>query len=146
MPIKYIGSKRTLLPAIVAAVRGLAASGTVLDLFSGTSRVGHAFKRAGFRVAANDHNAYAHCLADCYVAADLEDVELGPGADVDHREGPGADGLLVGDRGVEHLFVELHEPGGVVGDDRNVVDAVEEHVLIIAWHRPDRRRCEPAQA
>ncbi len=43
---------------------------TALDLFSGTSRVGHALKRAGVRVHANDHNAYAHTLACCYVAAD----------------------------------------------------------------------------
>src|SRR5882672_10411486 len=43
---------------------------TALDLFSGTSRVGHALKRAGVRVHANDHNAYAHTLARCYVAAD----------------------------------------------------------------------------
>jgi len=42
----------------------------VLDLFSGTSRVGHALKARGYRVHANDHNAYAHVLARCYVAAD----------------------------------------------------------------------------
>src|SRR6185503_684354 len=41
-----------------------------LDLFSGTSRVGHALKREGVRVHANDHNAYAHAFAGCYVAAD----------------------------------------------------------------------------
>src|SRR5262245_39832774 len=49
--IKYLGSKRTLVPAIVEAVAGLRGEpGTVLDLFSGTSRVGHALKRAGWRV------------------------------------------------------------------------------------------------
>ena len=42
----------------------------VLDLFSGTSRVGHALKREGHRVIANDHNAYAATLARCHVAAD----------------------------------------------------------------------------
>jgi adenine-specific DNA-methyltransferase len=42
----------------------------VLDLFSGTSRVGHALKARAFRVHANDHNAYAHALAACYVSAD----------------------------------------------------------------------------
>src|SRR5580765_2635822 len=46
------------------------APSTALDLFSGTSRVGHALKREGVRVHANDHNAYAHTLARCYVAAD----------------------------------------------------------------------------
>ena len=73
--IKYIGSKRVLLPVIVDAVRRVAPEGaTVLDLFSGTARVGHALKRAGFRVIANDHNAYAATLARCYVQADAEDV------------------------------------------------------------------------
>jgi adenine-specific DNA-methyltransferase len=43
---------------------------TALDLFSGTSRVGHALKREGVLVHANDHNAYAYALAGCYVAAD----------------------------------------------------------------------------
>jgi len=69
--IKYIGSKRLLVPRIVAAVLGRdARPRTALDLFSGTSRVGHALKREGLRVHANDHNAYAHALGLCYVAAD----------------------------------------------------------------------------
>lgn len=71
--VKYIGSKRTLIPAIVGAVASIPDSATVLDLFSGTSRVGHALKRRGHRVIANDHNTYAHHLATCYVQADAED-------------------------------------------------------------------------
>jgi len=97
--IKYLGSKRTLLPDIVrlaGALPGVEAPGvkapgvkapgvkvpgvkvpgvrSVLDLFSGTSRVGHALKRAGYRVIANDHLTYAHKLATCYVQADRVDV------------------------------------------------------------------------
>ena len=72
--IKYIGSKRTLLPVILDAVGAVAGGRTVLDLFSGTARVGHALKGAGYRVIANDHNAYATTLARCYVQADAEDV------------------------------------------------------------------------
>ncbi|MBN1773258.1 MAG: DNA adenine methylase [Deltaproteobacteria bacterium] len=68
--IKYLGSKRLLVPRIVAVLRALPRVRTVLDLFSGTSRVGHALKRAGLRVTANDHLAFAHALARCYVAAD----------------------------------------------------------------------------
>lgn len=69
--IKYIGSKRTLVPLICDTIADLApAPATVLDLFSGTSRVGHALKARGYRVIANDHNAYAHTLATCYVQAD----------------------------------------------------------------------------
>ncbi len=78
--IKYLGSKRTLLPGILDAVRACAplraggSGAAVLDLFSGTSRVGHALKRAGYRVISNDHNAYAATLARCYVQSDSQDV------------------------------------------------------------------------
>jgi adenine-specific DNA-methyltransferase len=72
--IKYIGSKRAMLPAIRQIVGSLPDVATVVDLFSGTSRVGHAMKRMGRRVLANDHNAYAATLARCYVQADAEDV------------------------------------------------------------------------
>lgn len=72
--IKYIGSKRTLVPVILEAIQSAGEARTVIDLFSGTSRVGHALKAAGYRVLANDHNAYAATLARCYVQADAEDV------------------------------------------------------------------------
>jgi adenine-specific DNA-methyltransferase len=69
--VKYLGSKRTLVPLITETIGDLVpAPAMVLDLFSGTSRVGHALKAAGYRVIANDHNAYAHALATCYVQAD----------------------------------------------------------------------------
>lgn len=72
--IKYLGSKRVLLPEILQLVRGLPDVRRVVDLFSGTARVGHALKEAGFHVLSNDHNAYAHALASCYVAADADEV------------------------------------------------------------------------
>lgn len=71
--IKYLGSKRTLLPTIIETFQRLTPAGTVIDLFSGTSRVGHAAKAAGYRVISNDLNAYAVTLANCYVVADRED-------------------------------------------------------------------------
>jgi adenine-specific DNA-methyltransferase len=70
--IKYLGSKRLLVPAIVDLVRRLKGVRRVADLFSGTARVGHALKRAGLFVRANDQLAYAHRLAACYVQADAE--------------------------------------------------------------------------
>ena len=72
--IKYLGSKRTLLPWITGLVRTVPDARSVLDLFSGTARVGHALKQQGFRVLANDHNAYAVANARCYVEADRERV------------------------------------------------------------------------
>ncbi|MFM8734997.1 MAG: DNA adenine methylase [Pirellulales bacterium] len=73
--IKYLGSKRLLIDLIGEVVGRVATGPTVLDLFSGTSRVGHALKQRGYRVIANDHNTYAHVLARCYVEADREAVE-----------------------------------------------------------------------
>lgn len=67
--IKYLGSKRTLIPLILEAM-GPADGRRVLDVFSGTARVAHALKSAGFAVVANDHNAYAHRFAQTYVEAD----------------------------------------------------------------------------
>lgn len=76
--IKYLGSKRTLIGVITDAlgrcVHGHTRERSVIDLFSGTSRVGYALKREGWRVLANDHNAYAHTLATCYVQADHHDL------------------------------------------------------------------------
>ncbi|MCH2100315.1 MAG: DNA adenine methylase [Planctomycetes bacterium] len=71
--IKYLGSKRTLLPWILETIEECAQGEKlhVLDLFSGTSRVGHALKAAGHRVTANDWNTYAATLARCYVQSDV---------------------------------------------------------------------------
>jgi adenine-specific DNA-methyltransferase len=83
--VKYIGSKRVLVPRIVETIletwhaqsRAATRPPRVLDLFSGTSRVGHALKRAGCAVVANDHNAYALALARCYVQTDRTDRLVG---------------------------------------------------------------------
>lgn len=72
--IKYLGSKRTLIPKILDTVQALDGIVSVADLFSGTARVGHAFKGAGYRVHSNDILAYAHTLATCYVQANRNDI------------------------------------------------------------------------
>ena len=59
---------------ILGAVQRATKARSVIDLFSGTSRVGHALKAAGYQVFSNDHNTYAATLARCYVQADAEDV------------------------------------------------------------------------
>jgi adenine-specific DNA-methyltransferase len=70
--IKYLGSKRTLIPRLLEVFDALEPRPIcIADLFSGTSRVGHACKKEGYRVLSNDHNAYAETLARCYVQADL---------------------------------------------------------------------------
>lgn len=73
MLIKYLGSKRLLIPQILSVVSELPEVESVIDLFSGTSRVGRACKAQGYRVISNDLNTYAKVLADCYVVADREE-------------------------------------------------------------------------
>ena len=68
--IKYIGSKRVLVPHIVRGVAAFPSSERVLDLFSGTSRVARGLKESGRYVIANDHLSYAATLARCYVQSD----------------------------------------------------------------------------
>ena len=70
--IKYIGSKRTLLPHITAAFSDLSQGASVLDLFTGTTRVAQGLKSMGLNVHANDHNSYAWVNARCYVAGDRD--------------------------------------------------------------------------
>ncbi len=71
--IKYLGSKRLLLDRITSLARAVPGATSAIDLFSGTARVGHALKRDGLRVWANDYSAYGHALATCYVQADAEE-------------------------------------------------------------------------
>ncbi len=73
--IKYLGSKRLLLPHLLAGVGAFEGVQKVLDPFSGTARVGRALRAAGYEVVASDLNRYASVLARCYVAADPARVE-----------------------------------------------------------------------
>ncbi|MGK7870713.1 DNA adenine methylase [Falsiroseomonas sp. E2-1-a20] len=69
--MKYLGSKRGLLPQILRAVGAAAGEGAVVaDLFSGSARVAHALKAAGWRVIANDELCFAETLARGLVQAD----------------------------------------------------------------------------
>ena len=55
--IKYLGSKRRLVPVLGAPVRRGAGARTALDLFTGTTRVAQAFKRRGARRHRGRHRA-----------------------------------------------------------------------------------------
>lgn len=70
--IKYLGSKRKLIPTILDLVKSERPE-SVMDLFSGTSRVGHALQNEGYNVIANDITTYGYYLATTYVQADPDD-------------------------------------------------------------------------
>lgn len=73
--IKYIGSKRTLVPAIVEIVSAIPGVRTVCDLFTGTTRVAQGLKRSGYFVTANDAASYSEVLARTYIEADADQVD-----------------------------------------------------------------------
>jgi adenine-specific DNA-methyltransferase len=71
--IKYLGSKRTLVPVLGDLAVGAGAR-TALDLFTGTTRVAQELKRRGIHVTAADVASYSTVLSDCYVATDADAV------------------------------------------------------------------------
>lgn len=73
--IKYIGSKRRLLPAILALVGELPRLRRAADLFTGTTRVARGLKRLGLHVHANDTMAYSEVLARAAIATDARQVD-----------------------------------------------------------------------
>jgi adenine-specific DNA-methyltransferase len=73
--IKYLGSKRRLVPVLSEICRAAGAR-TALDLFTGTTRVAQAFKAHGVHVTAVDSARYAHVFAQTYVEADTASTDL----------------------------------------------------------------------
>ena len=73
--IKYLGSKRKLVPQILAHIQALPVE-RVCDLFTGTTRVAQACKRAGMYVMANDLASYSYVFAGAYIATDAAAVDL----------------------------------------------------------------------
>ncbi|HCC53932.1 MAG TPA: DNA methyltransferase [Desulfobulbaceae bacterium] len=64
--IKYAGSKLKLLPHILGLVRKVQPV-TILDGFTGTTRVSQAFAKSGYTVVANDISAWSEVFATCYL-------------------------------------------------------------------------------
>src|SRR5829696_1954625 len=69
--IKYLGSKRRLVP-VLAAIGRICGATTSVDLFTGTTRVAQAWRAAGSTVTAIDSARYAEVLARTYVATALD--------------------------------------------------------------------------
>lgn len=121
--IKYIGSKRVLVPMLRELITGLPEARSVVDLFSGTARVSHALKDAGMKVVANDHNAYAATLARCYVAADLEDVGDAAQSLIDEANAlPGDPGYFTRTFCEESRYIQPHN-GARIDAVRDWIDA-----------------------
>ncbi|MDA8266320.1 MAG: DNA adenine methylase [Actinomycetota bacterium] len=72
--IKYIGSKRRLVPVLGDLARH-AGGETALDLFTGTTRVAQELKSKGFVTTAVDTARYSEIFARCYIETDAGDVD-----------------------------------------------------------------------
>lgn len=64
--IKYTGSKREILPVLLELIKPLNIK-TVLDGFSGTTRVSQALKQSGYTVYANDIADWSKVFGECYL-------------------------------------------------------------------------------
>ncbi|MGZ4801511.1 MAG: DNA adenine methylase [Acidimicrobiia bacterium] len=73
--IKYLGSKRRLVP-VLGEMFTASGARSALDLFTGTTRVAQEFKRRGGLVTALDSARYADVFARCYVETDAGTVDL----------------------------------------------------------------------
>jgi adenine-specific DNA-methyltransferase len=71
--IKYAGSKLKILPYIFEMVNGLKEIETVLDGFSGSTRVSQAFAKLGYSTTSNDISAWSEVFATCYLTSNKPD-------------------------------------------------------------------------
>jgi adenine-specific DNA-methyltransferase len=64
--VKYAGSKLKLLPYILQLIRKVDAK-TILDGFSGTTRVSQALAKSGYQVLSNDIAVWSEVFGTCYL-------------------------------------------------------------------------------
>ena len=133
--IKYIGSKRTLVPRILAyakAIRERTGASSFLDAFTGTTRVAQALKRAHFQVTANDLASYSEILSIAYIEADANE-HRGPltAAKIGHLNAlPGRDGYFTQTFCVDSRYFQP-------GNGRRI-DAIREEIDRISDDRVER--------
>lgn len=72
--IKYLGSKRRLVP-VLSELFEMSGASTALDLFTGTTRVAQAFKAGGARVTAVDTARYSEVFARTWIELDAGAVD-----------------------------------------------------------------------
>lgn len=67
--IKYAGSKLKLIPYILKIIRRVDAK-TILDGFSGTTRVSQSLAQQGYQVVSNDISVWSEVFGTCYLLND----------------------------------------------------------------------------
>ena len=71
--IKYAGSKLKIIPFISHILSELSDVKTVLDGFSGSTRVSQAFAKLGYNTTANDISVWSEVFATCYLKSTKPD-------------------------------------------------------------------------
>ena len=71
--IKYLGSKRTLVP-LLGEIASASGAATALDLFTGTTRVARKFKELGMTVTAVDTASYSEVFAKTWIELDANET------------------------------------------------------------------------
>jgi len=72
--IKYAGSKLKIIPYIVSLITELKDVKTVLDGFSGTTRVSQALAQLGYNITSNDISIWSDVVANCFLKSSKKDV------------------------------------------------------------------------
>ncbi len=107
--IKYIGSKRRLIPVLTDLFERSGAR-TALDLFTGTTRVAQAFKSVGGQVTAVDTARYSEVFAKTFIETDATSVDMAELVDVISRLNslPGTAGYVTDTFCVQSRFFQPH--------------------------------------
>lgn len=71
--VKYAGSKLKIIPYIMEIFAELGDVRTVLDGFSGSTRVAQAFAQRGYSTTANDVSVWSEVFATCYLRSEKPD-------------------------------------------------------------------------
>ena len=153
--IKYAGSKLKLIPQILKLAQKVNAK-TILDGFSGTTRVSQAFAKLGYNVVCNDISSWSKVLGTCYLLNTKPRSEYQPLIDhlnalppidgwfTEHYGGQTNDGSAIQDDGLKKPW-QLHNTRKLDAIRQEIEDlnlsVVEKAVtltsLIIALDRVD---------
>lgn len=98
--VKYAGSKLKLIPNILSLVAGCGDVRSVLDGFSGTTRVSQAFAKSGYDTTSNDISVWSETFARCYLERGRDDAFYRPILDELNRL-PGVRGWFAETYGAE---------------------------------------------
>jgi adenine-specific DNA-methyltransferase len=131
--IKYAGSKLKILPYIFEMVNELDGVETVLDGFSGSTRVSQAFAQLGYSTSSNDIAAWSEVFATCYLISKQPDdyyQQL-----IDHLNNlPGVDGWYAENYG--GAITEIKKPFQL--KNARKLDAIRDEIDKLDLIREDK--------